>query len=117
MAIFVGDKGTILELEFRDYEEVNGVENDIGALDISASKITEIEFLFQKPDGTDGGTKKKTLGEVEYSDDGVDGKAKYITETGFLDAFGEWRREGKVTLVGGAIHHSTIVNFTVKEHL
>lgn len=114
MAIFKGDQNVILELEFRDYEEVDGVPTDKAALNIS--QASEITFLFKKPNGTVV-TKTKTGGAVAFSSDGTDGKAKYSVEAGFLDVSGEWERQGIVEFAGGYKHKSTIVTFTVKDPL
>lgn len=115
MAIFVGDEKVRLELEFRDYEDMNGVSTDIGALDISAA--TEITFLTKKPNGTSGTSKTKGASEVAFTNSGSDGKAYYDTEAGFLDQAGVWQLQGLVVLSSGAKHYSEIVSFKVLEHL
>ena len=117
MSFYVDDKDKILELEFRDYEIVDGVKTDIGPLNISVGQITDITFLFQREDGTSPTSKTYTGGEVVLSTDGTDGKAYYKTETGFFDVHGEWSREGKVVFADGSEHYSGIVTFDVKDHL
>lgn len=114
MAIFVDDIGTIFQLEFRDYQRVDGVDTDVAALDISGA--SEITMLFKKPDGT---VLTKTLGasEVTKPGGGTDGIAQYVAVTGFLDLHGVWRLEGYVELSGTAKHYSAIVMFEVEEHL
>lgn len=114
MAIYVGDKGIVLELEFRDYEEVDGDLVDIGPLDISAA--TEITFLCQKPDGTAAADKTKTGGQVAFTSDGTDGKARYATEDAFIDQAGTWKRQALVELSGNK-HHSQVVMFKVNASL
>lgn len=113
--IFVGDKGVRLELEFRDYEDVNGTPTDVAALDISAA--IDITFLTKKPDGAAGTAKTMSSGLVVLTSGGVDGKAYYETEAGFLDLAGAWQLQGLVELSGGAKHYSEIVSFKVMEHL
>lgn len=115
MAIYVGDEKVRLELEFRDYEDVNGTPTDVGALDVSAA--TEITFLTKKPSGAAGTPKTKTGGEVALTSGGVDGKAYYDTEAGFLDQAGSWQLQGLVLLTSGAKHYCEVVSFKVHEHL
>lgn len=115
MAIYMGDKGVKIELEFRDYEEVNGKPTDIGALDIRSA--TEITFLTRKPDGTSGTAKTKGDSNISFTTDGQDGKAYYLIEEGFLDQAGTWRLQGLVALLTGARHYSEIVSFKVQAHL
>lgn len=115
MAIFVGDEKVKLELEFRDYEDVNGTPTDIGALDISAA--TEITFLTKKPNGASGAAKTKGGDNILLSSGGVDGKAYYDTEAGFLDQAGNWQLQGLVVLSSGAKHYSEVISFKVLEHL
>lgn len=110
MSIFVGDKGTIFELEFRDFEEVDGKENDVGPLPIP--DVQEIIFYFKKPNNSVV-VKKKSLGEVVLSTDGLDGKARYVGEAGFVDSAGTWERYGWVQLASGEEYSSKIVSFTV----
>lgn len=115
MSIFVGDEKVRIELEFRDYEDVNGVATDIGPLNISAA--TEITFLSKKPNGTSGTVKTKSTGAVILTNGGIDGKAYYDTEAGFLDQAGKWQIQGRVEFSGGAKHYSGIVSYMVLEHL
>ncbi len=112
--LFVGDQNKRLELEFQDYEIVNGELTLIGPLDISGA--SEITFLFKKPDDTPGTSKTKTGGTVVFTNTGTDGKAYYDTEDGFLDMAGTWQRQGTV-VIGGKTHHSAIVNFLVSTPL
>ena len=112
-SIFTDDEGIALELEFRDYEEVDGVFTDLQALDISGA--TEITFTFVKPDGI---TVSKTLGaaEVSFTTDGTDGKARYVTEANFLDVAGKWKYNGFVEFALSK-HSSLIVTFDVAADL
>ena len=114
MVIFVGDELVMLELEFRDYEYVDGVPTDVGPLDISGA--TEITFKADRPDGTPAAEKTLGAAEVVLSTDGTDGKAYYLTDATFLNQAGSWQRQGKVDL-GGGIHHSKIVSFPVGDPL
>ncbi len=114
MAIYIDDIGTLFQLEFRDYQRVDGVDTDVAALDISGA--TEITMLFEKPDGTLI-TKTMGAGEVTKPGGGTDGIAQYTGVTGFLDLHGIWRFEGYVELSSTAKHYSTVVTFEVKEHL
>ena len=112
MSIFTGDVGVKLELEFRDYEIVNGVPADVGPLNITGA--TEITFTFSKPDDW---TETKLLSTTKVViSDGPNGKAHYLTEASFLDLSGSWQRSGKVELPGGTFS-SEIVSFTVKKPL
>jgi hypothetical protein len=113
MEIYIGDVGKVLELEFRDYTDVDGEYTDNGSLDISSA--TEITFTFLKPDGT---TVAKTQGAVKItlSGDGKDGKARYTSEAAFLDVAGTWRYQGKVEF-GAVVHFSEPVEFPVKDPL
>ena len=114
MSVYMNDENVKLELEFRDYELVNGVMTDVGPLDISGA--TEITFKAHKPDGTPATEKTQGAAEVVLSTDGTDGKAYYLTDATFLDQAGYWKRQGKVEL-GGGVHHSKVVSFPVGEHL
>ena len=109
MALYVGDEDVAIELEFRDYSDIDGVATDQGALDISSA--SEIQFKFLKPDGSTT-TKSKSAGEVTLTTDGTDGKARYKTESSFLDQRGSWRVQGIVT-IAGRIHYSEIETIKV----
>ena len=112
-SIFINDEGTALELEFRDYEVVDGVFTDKQALDVSSA--SEITFNFKKPDGTTV-TKTKTAAQVVFTNSGTDGKARYVTTSGFLDTKGKWMYNGFVELPTGK-HSSLIVDFDVAQDL
>lgn len=62
-------------------------------------------------------SKTKGLGEVAFSDDGLDGKARYVSEGSFLDAAGTWRLHGLVEFGALAKHHSKLAEFPVSPHL
>ncbi len=110
--IHKGDKGTVLELKFSDYEEVDGKLVYVGPLPIGDA--AEIIFYFRKPDGTKI-NKKKSLQEVVLSTDGNDGKARHIVETGFLNVAGNWEWKGWAKLASGAEHWAKTVTFTVAD--
>ena len=112
-SIFIDDEGIALELEFRDYEEVDGVFTDLQALDVSSA--TEITFNFKKPGGTTV-TKTKGDAEISFSTDGTDGKARYVVTSGFLDVAGKWMYNGFVEFATSK-HSSLIVDFDVATDL
>jgi hypothetical protein len=80
--LHVGDIGTDIIITIQD---------DGSAVDVSAATI---QFIFCKPDGTIV-TKTGSL-----NGDGTDGKVKYTTESGFLDGFGDWKYQVKLTISG-----------------
>lgn len=99
--IFVGDIGTVFELEIRDQD------NDV--VDISTASVKKMKF--RKPDGT------VVTNDASFSTDGTDGKIRWTTDdVDDLDQAGDWSREGYVELSSGK-WHTTIVTFRVHEHL
>lgn len=99
--IFVGDLGTVFELEIRDQDNL--------VVDISQATVKKMKFV--KPDGT--ALSKDTV----FSTDGTDGKIRWTTtQATDLDQAGDWDREGYVEMPTGK-WHTTIVTFRVHEHL
>lgn len=119
--IHVGDVGTSLELQFMDYEDVDGAKTEIGPLDLAADPPSEIYFYFQKPDGS---VVSKTFGasEVELlqadgdTAPGESGWAKYETEDSFIDQAGTWKLQGYMELQSGK-WNAKAVSFQVEKVL
>jgi|SRR3989304_4778139 len=117
--------GTRLQIEFRDSENNDGVESEVGPLNISAAKIEQITFVFNKPDGTAAASKTYTDGEVKLAEPvegsglaaGEDGIAYYDAEEGFIDQPRTWKLQGFVELAGGAKHSAKVITFEVEDVL
>ena len=102
-SIHVGDVGTAVTLTV---EEPAGTPKDIS----SGAGVTATQFEFRKPDGTD------ITKNAPYVTNGVDGKIKYVSESGFFDLAGAWRFQGIITL-GASGFRTNIVHFFVKRNL
>lgn len=94
----VGDVGTEIIVTITDDDEV---------VDVSTATIV---FIFRKPN-CDVVEKTGTK-----TTDGTDGKVQYTTESGFLDARGEWRFQVRIT-IGSDVWTSTQGGFTVEPTL
>jgi len=79
-ALHVGDIGTDIIVSVYDYDVL---------MDISAA--TSMTIILQPP----GGAAKKEKTAAFYTD-GTDGKMKYTTVTGDIDASGVWKIQAKV---------------------
>ncbi len=77
-----GDVGTIFRLTITDKEGV--------AIDVSTATVKK--FYFLKPGGT------KINKDAEFNTTGVDGKLKYTTVAGDIDAAGTWQIQGYVEI-------------------
>ncbi len=81
--IFVGDTGTILEVELLDADDVV----------VPIGTATSLTIKLSKPDGITTLTKTAVL-----TTDGLDGKLEYVTISGDIDQAGPWQIQGFVTL-------------------
>lgn len=96
MAIYNGDYGTTFEVTLTD---------GCSAIDVSAA--TTITFRYKKPDNS---TEDKTGSLVNT---GTDGKVKYVTVSGDIDAAGSWQLQVIVTDGATYSYRSSILNFEV----
>lgn len=97
--IHVGDVGTVFTVTIMD-----------GAAIVNISTATVKQILYKKPDGT---VLTKT---ADFSTNGSDGKIKYVTVVGDLDAAGTWSIQGYVEMPAGK-WHSDISQFEVFKNL
>lgn len=95
----VDDVGTRILITFLD-----------GTTVLSLVDATSISFIFKKPDNTCV-SKTATL----YTD-GTDGKANYITTSGFFDQVGDWDVQGYAVFPTGS-WYTTIGTFPVGRKL
>jgi hypothetical protein len=94
--IHLNDVGTAFRATFK---------NQAGVV-IDISSATTIEFLFLKPD------KNLSVQTGTLFTDGKDGKAQYVSVSGFLDQKGIWKVQGYVAW-GGSHWYSDIERFRV----
>ncbi len=86
---------------------------DGAAVDVST--VTTKQLIFRKPSGT------VVTKAAAFSSNGVDGKLKYVTESGFLDERSgsqNWKVQGAVVFPGSGYRgRSEVVEFAVKGNL
>jgi hypothetical protein len=85
--MYAGDWGHVFTATFKDQDGV--------VVDISSASVKEL--IFRKPNGGAVLTKAAT-----FVTSGADGKAKYTTVAGDINAAGEWLWRGHVTLASGS---------------
>lgn len=95
----LGDVGTRILITFLDGTSVLPLDEAIS-----------ISFIFKKPDNT------CVAKDATLFTDGTDGKANYLSETGFFDQVGEWAVQGYATFQNGA-WYTTIGFFPVGRRL
>jgi hypothetical protein len=98
--IHVGDIGTVFTVTILD--------QDSAVVDISSA--TTKNMIFKKPDGT------KVTKTGVFVSDGTDGKMKYTTVSGDIDAYGEWKLQGFIDL-GSTEWYTDFTKFTVHRNL
>ena|SRR5687767_15131557 len=74
---------------------------------VNLSSVTSKSLVFKKPNGS---SVTKT---AAFFTDGIDGKLKYVTETGFLDVAGLWRIQADVVFPSGYDGPSEVGTFRV----
>ncbi len=89
--IHLNDIGTVFELTVNECNNTTGI-NEV----VDISSASSIVLYFLKPDKSTTLTKTAT-----FSTDGTDGKIRYLSETGDLDATGTWKIQGQVQLPTG----------------
>jgi hypothetical protein len=96
-----GDVGTIIRLTITE-------DDNTTAIDVSGATVKK--FYFLKPDDT------KINKTAEFNADGTDGKLKYTTVAGDINAVGRWQVQAYVE-IGAAKYYSTKTTFTVQSNL
>lgn len=97
----LNDIGTVFEFEIKD-----------GSTVVDVSGQTTMEIFFLKADGT-----TKITQNAVFSDDGVDGKIRYVTVSGDLDQVGKgWKRQGHVVISSGE-WRTDIIDFEVHPNI
>jgi len=93
--IHVGDVGTTFRLNIE--ECLSGVDT---AVDVSGATTKQI--IFRKPG--------KTLDTqtAAFTTDGTNGQIEYVSQSGDIDAAGQWSMQGKVILAAGTFFTSPV---------
>ena len=98
--IFLGDFGTVFELEILD--------QDGSVVDVSGATTKEV--VLENPNG------KATSYAASFTTDGTDGKIEYTLKEGDVDKTGIWRVQGYIVLPAGE-WYTAKDNFVVEEAL
>ncbi len=99
--IHVGDIGTVFERTVKD--------QDGNVVDVSTA--TTKDFIYTKSDGS------KVTKDTEFTNDGSDGKLRYVTIADDLDIEGDWKLQVHVVLPGIGEWWSDISSFRVHGNL
>jgi len=97
--IRIGDIGTVFEITVKDDSDVVDVSSAIAA----GTK----EIIFVDPDGAE------VAHSASFTNDGTDGKIRYIRQSGDIYRPGNWEIRGKVIITAGTFN-TTHGNFLVK---